>query len=106
MANFQLIKTIAKQKGITLAELSDAVGITPAGLSLIIKSNSTNTTTIEKIAQVLNVRVGVFFDPESEKESAVADTNSLIAQKDEIIAQKDKIIEQKDKIIEILASKR
>lgn len=106
MANFQLIRTLCKEKKITLAELADKIGVTPQGMSIIIKSNSTNTTTIEKIAQVLNVRVGVFFDPESEKDSAVTDTSSLIAQKDEIIAQKDKIIEQKDKIIEILASKR
>lgn len=105
MANFQLIKTFAKQKGITLAELAEAIGITPAGLTLIIKSNSTNTTTIEKIAQVLGVRVGSFFDEQQEEVNPNEDQNSLLAQKDAIIAQKDKIIEQKDQIISMLAKR-
>ena len=105
MANFQLIKTFAKQKGITLAELAEAIGITPAGLTLIIKSNSTNTTTIEKIAQTLGVRVGSFFDEQQEEVSQNEDQNSLLAQKDAIIAQKDKIIEQKDQIILMLAKR-
>jgi transcriptional regulator with XRE-family HTH domain len=104
MANFHLIKTFAKQKEMTLAELAEAIGITPAGLTLIIKSGSTNTTTIENIARKLGVPVGAFFDdnnPESVEETA-SDLLAVIKQKDEIIAQKDKIIEQKDAIINIL----
>ena len=100
MANFQLIKTLTRQKGMTLAQLAEGLEITPAGVTTIITTNSTNTKTIEKIAHILGVRVGVFFDePEPEETS---DPNSVIAQKDAIIAQKDKIIEQKDEVIRVL----
>ena len=109
MANFYLIKTFAKQKGITLAELADVAGITPAGLTLIIKSGSTNTKTIERIAQKLDVPVGAFFDnpiPETKEIVKDRDIYEVIKQKDDIIAQKDKIIEQKDAIINILTNNR
>lgn len=62
MANFQKIKDIAKEKGIELRDIADQIGITATGLTLIMKNNSTNTKTIEAIARVLNVPVGVLFD--------------------------------------------
>lgn len=105
MANFQLIKTIAKERGKTLAELADELKITPAGVSTIISTNSTNTRTIEKIAHILGVKVGVFFDEPESVDEKPQDPNSIIAQKDAIIAQKDKIIEQKDEVIRILTNR-
>ena len=66
MANFQKIKTIAKEKGISLGSISQQVGITPTGLSLVMRNNVTNTDTLEAIARVLGVSVSVFFDDATE----------------------------------------
>lgn len=105
MANFNLIRKFAKENGMTLALLAEKVGITPAGLNLLMNSNSTNTTTIEKIAQVLDVKVGVFFDePDPATNDLPQELKSVLFQKDEIIAQKDKIIAQKDEVIKVLAA--
>lgn len=110
MANLQKIKTIARTKGITLADLADQIGITPTGLGLIIKANKTMTDKLEDIARVLGVRVAVFFDEDEHSATKQAQDGSelmsLLAQKDAIIAQKDKIIEQKDEVIQILAGSR
>ena len=110
MANLQKIKTIAKSKGITMAELAAEVGLTPTGLGLIIKSNKTMTDKLEEIARVLEVRVSTFFDEDeltaANNAAEQSKLLSLLMQKDAIIAQKDKIIEQKDEVIQILATRR
>lgn len=105
MANFQLIKSLAAERGKTIADLAEDLKISPAGVYTIIKTNSTSTTTIEQIAHILKVKVGVFFD-EPEPAEEPQDPNSLIAQKDAIIAQKDKIIEQQEALIRVLTSHR
>jgi hypothetical protein len=45
-----------------LRELAERGGITYSALHALIKKGSTNTTTIESIANVLDVPVGYFFD--------------------------------------------
>lgn len=111
MANFQKIKEIAKERGISLNSIAEQIGMTPTGLGLVIKTNKTMTDKIEMIAQLLHVKVGVFFDEEPEQhsiqsacdESIIAHYNELIAMKDKIIEQKDETIAQKDFIINALA---
>ena len=62
MANLLIIRDLCKSKKITIRELAKKVEIGEAALQALIKNGSTNTTTLEKIAQVLDVPVGVFFD--------------------------------------------
>lgn len=62
MANLQQIKTLASAKKISLKKLSEEIGLTPTGLSKIMRENSTTTATLEKIASVLGVSPAVFFD--------------------------------------------
>ena len=64
MANLKKIKDLAQQRGVTLARIAEAVDITPTGLSLIIRENSTRVETLEKIADFLNVPISSFFDDE------------------------------------------
>ena len=106
MANFQKIRVLCAKKDMPLSKLAEELKISPAGVQNIIVSNSTSTRTIEKIANILGVKVGVFFDESESEEQTPQDPNSIIAQKDAIIAQKDKIIEQKDEVIRILASRK
>lgn len=110
MANLQKIKTLVKEKNMTLADLAEQIGITPTGLSLMIRDGKTMTDKLENIAHILNVRVGVFFD-EDEVPAANATEQpdlfkDLLKQKDEIIAQKDTIIAQKDELIRILVNRK
>lgn len=107
MANFQKIKEIAKKRGISLASIADQIGMTPTGLGLVVKSNKTMTDKIEMIAQLLHVKVGVFFDEEQDEQppQLVGDEN-IIAYYNDLLAQKDKIIEQKDVIINALLDSR
>jgi transcriptional regulator with XRE-family HTH domain len=62
VANFLYIKDLAGKRGITLSELAKRGGITYSALNALIKNGSTNTTTIESIANALDVPVGYFFD--------------------------------------------
>jgi len=106
MANFQKIKTLAKEKGISLSELADQIGMTPNGLSIVIRDGKTMTDKLEKIAHILCVRVGVFFDEDEVPAATTTEQPDIIKQKDLIIAQKDKIIEQKDELIRILVNQK
>ena len=64
MANLKKIKDLAQQRGVTLARIAEAAEITPTGLSLLIRENSTRVETLEKIADFLNVPISTFFDDE------------------------------------------
>ena len=67
MANLQIIRDIAKERQISIRKLANDVGISDVALHTLIKNGSTNTTTLEKIAQILDVSVGVFFEGNTEQ---------------------------------------
>lgn len=62
MANLSLIKTFVLDKGITLKEFAQQLGMSEQGFHRILKENSTSIDTLEKIAQMLGVHPSVFFD--------------------------------------------
>lgn len=62
MPNLKIIKNIASSKGMTLIYLSCKLGITEAAVQKIIKNNSTKIETLEKIAEILDVPISVFFN--------------------------------------------
>lgn len=64
MANLQKIKVIAKERGITINELAEQLGMTPQAVHLMVRENSTKTDTLERVAQILQVPITVFFDEE------------------------------------------
>lgn len=66
MAKLQKIKVIAKERGIAINELAEQLGITPQAIHLMVRENSTKTDTLERIAQILQVPVSVFFEEEKE----------------------------------------
>lgn len=57
------IKEICKQKGITQQELAEKIGVARPSLSITINNNPT-VSTLEKIAQALDVSVTDLFVPE------------------------------------------
>lgn len=61
MANYSKIKLLAKKKGVTLHEVARAVGITPVGISRIIRENTIRPSTLEKICEYFDVSQSYFF---------------------------------------------
>lgn len=61
MANYSKIKLLAKKKGVTLHEVAKAVGITPVGISRIIRENTIRPATLEKICEYFDVSQSYFF---------------------------------------------
>lgn len=53
MANLKKIKAIAKEKGILLKEIADALDVTPTYISYMMQTNKASIETIEKICQLL-----------------------------------------------------
>ena len=80
MANFQIIRDLCEEKKITLRNLANTISISEDGLQKIIQKGSTNSSTLEKIAKVLDVPVGYFFDEEynNENYNVVADSITKI----------------------------
>ena len=68
MINLLKIKELCEKKNIKLKELAEMIGITPEGITNIIKTNSTKIDTLERIAGILNVPVTYFFDIEYKPE--------------------------------------
>ena len=66
----------------------------------MIRTGSTNTKTLEAIAEVFNVSPGIFFDNPSENNAG----NSL--NKEAEIAYLKKILEEKERLIQVLLSKK
>lgn len=66
----------------------------------MIRTGSTNTKTLEAIAEVFNVSPGIFFDNPSENNTG----NSL--NKEAEIAYLKKILEEKERLIQVLLSKK
>lgn len=62
MANFQKIRELCEEKKMTIRELAEAIGLKENSLHVLMTSGTTNTSTLEKIAQVLNVPAGIFFN--------------------------------------------
>jgi len=62
VANLFIIRDLSEKKGITLREIANRAKIKEGTIQQMIRSGSTNTATIEKIAEILEVPVGLFFD--------------------------------------------
>lgn len=62
MANLLKIKDLARKRKIPLKVLAERIGMKPEALSTMMRNGSTNTKTLEKIAEVFSVSPSVFFD--------------------------------------------
>ncbi len=68
--NFNKIKTICEEKGLTIPALADNIGISEAGLYQSFRNQSMKVDILEKIAKVLDTPIWIFFDldPEAQLE--------------------------------------
>lgn len=63
--DYELIKILSKQKGLSIKELGDMVGMSDAGLYRAFINNTLKIDTLEKIAESLGVSPSYFFGAES-----------------------------------------
>lgn len=95
MANFKLIKEIARDRGITIRKLAAETGLTESSIHHLIKTGSTNTGTLEAIARVLGVSAGIFFDDTlspSEETARIRELEKENALLGELLAEKERTI--------------
>ncbi len=108
MAKLQLIKSLAKERKITLRSLSNQVGITEQGIQKLMRDNSTNIQTLEKIASILGVSPAVFFDETPTSVNAMGDNSIAISGSGNEIAVQQQLLDmlaEKDTRIKELTDK-
>ena len=100
MANLLLIRDLCENNKIKIRELASRIGKDESSIQSMIRTGSTNTKTLEAIAEVFNVSPGIFFDNPSED-----NTGSSLNKDAEIIYLK-KILEEKERLIQVLLNKK
>ena len=100
MANLLLIRDLCEKNKIKIRELASRIGKDESSIQSMIRTGSTNTKTLESIAEVFNVSPGIFFDNPLESNTE----NSL--NKEAEIAYLKKILEEKERLIQVLLSKK
>ena len=100
MANLLLIRELCEKNKIKIRELASRIGKDESSIQSMIRTGSTNTKTLEAIAEVFNVSPGIFFDNPLESNTE----NSL--NKEAEIAYLKKILEEKERLIQVLLSKK
>lgn len=102
MANFLLIRTLCEERKITMRELARRIGRDESTIQSAIRRGTTNTKTIEMIAQVLEVPVGYFFDSGPTSET----TKKHLPENEETINYLKQILAEKERTIKILMAKQ
>lgn len=102
MANFKLIKEIASEKGIPIRSLAKGIGISESQLHHLVKTRSTNTRTLEAIAQFLGTSVSVFFD---EGPATLSEEKARIKELEKENAHLRQLLAEKERTIQILTQK-
>lgn len=102
MANFKLIRDIAKEKGISIRSIAMEVGIQEVSIHHLMKKGATKTSTIENIARILEVPVGTFFDDPPK------DSSRNLSRLEELEKENShlrELLEEKERTIKILMNK-
>jgi transcriptional regulator with XRE-family HTH domain len=117
MSNFSIIRDLCGEKKITIRELASRIGKDESSIQSLMRTGTTNTSTLEAIAKELDVPVGIFFDDtpvntitQKGGRGNVASIygNALdekLADKDKEIANLKKLLEEKERTIQILMNK-
>ena len=104
MANFHLISSLVEERRMLIKELCEQAGISDQTYRQILIRNSTKTEILERIAKVLQVSVGYFFDEPTSLAKNNSDQKEIEHLKD-IINEKNKIIDEKERLISVLMGK-
>lgn len=92
MANLILIRDLCGKKKMTIRELANKIGRNECTIQTAIRKGTTNTNTIELIANALGVPAGIFFDDYNDS-SEVSELRREIEHLKELIKEKERTIE-------------
>ncbi len=111
--NLKQIEIISEAKGIKIKDLADKAEVAFSGLYRAIKENSIKASTLERIAEILEVPISVFFGLGSEIEKEIIDLKKEnINQKNYIttletyLEQNIEHIKQQKDLIDILVEEK
>ena len=86
-----VIRELSRDKKISIEEIARRIGMTGPGLHDIIKRNSTKQSTLQKIADVLDVPLSTFYqemEPESDpKDKTISSLVEMLKERDFKIQQ-------------------
>ena len=105
--DIEKIKTLVKQRGWTIKDFVEKIGLTQPGWNKAVNNNSLKVSTLEKIAQVLNVHVSAFFDEPEDKLKEISvlqeqitvyqKNNAALLRSNELLAENLKHEQKEDK---------
>lgn len=122
MANLAIISELIEERKLSFNDFCEQVQVSPQSMRVIIKRNSTKTDILERIAKVLHVPVGYFFNENSNiaitgsqvhtgvgdqfmlsQEKEIVHLKSLVEVQSKLIEEKEQRIQDKDALIKILS---
>jgi len=107
LSNYQKIRTLAKEKKITLKEISIQAGISQQGLQKIINDGTGKVTTLQKIATALMVPLSEILNTTQEDPNILRDlppTYKLTRSLNDIteIDYLQQLLKEKERMIQLL----
>lgn len=97
MANLLIVRELCERRKMTIRELAQRIGRDESTIQSAIRRGSTNTVTIEALANALGVSPGVFFD------GYQADEAKELRKENEHLQE---LLNEKERLIEVLMSER
>lgn len=90
-----VIKRLAFEQNMGLTQVAEKCGFTPQNLRRCVRVNRIQATDLEKIANLLNVPIGVFFEEPAKtiKPAAPIEEPSQLKNLEEQLKMKDEIID-------------
>lgn len=100
--NFNKIKEIAKEKKINLSDIAIQLGMTREGFSGSLRDENLKVTALEKIAEILQVDITIFFRDEENSNSDKNEVNKQIADYIKELDYAHKLLYEKERVIQLL----
>ena len=112
------LKMKIEQLGVTQRSLAEKMNVTPQTISAIMSAKDIRTSSLEKIAQIVDRPIGYFYDEIDEAKNAIANGAGSVAAiqstvnqtKDSLILEErikglEFVLQEKERLIKILMQK-
>lgn len=104
MINLKVIRTLLDEKKLKIQDIAEKVGVTPQGLNKMIRTNDAKLSTLQLIADELQVPLETFVSDKMPEPIVESQNNSKMEERirnlEEKVSLLNEIIRSKDKIIE------
>lgn len=84
MLNMLKVKELCSEKKIPMIRVAEQLGLTQQSMSKMLRENSTKISTLEKIAEILGVPVGYFFDDYDKKKKDKGSDDPALKKSEEL----------------------